>query len=136
MNNQHIHRKGCQTFRFVHFQWCITYALELIAAHPAAARLVPELDISGLGQFLPLQPAEPGFVKLVVVTVDTGYAATVDLTRPILVTPIIGSSGEDMGRVAIDGWHRIYRALSEGTTHLPGYLLSPATAHAVQIPWR
>jgi len=134
MTSAHRHTDTCQTFRFITTTWCISHALELIGADPTAARLVPDLDITTLRQFLPLHPAQPGHVKLIEVRVDPQYAATVDLTRPIIIAPIVHRSGEHFGLIAIDGWHRIYRALTEGTTRLPGHLLSDSTASAVQLP--
>jgi hypothetical protein len=131
----HRHTDTCQTFRFIAHAWCVSHVLERVAADPYAARLVPDLDVTSLRQFLPLQPARPGHVKLIEVRVDTGYAATVDLTQPIIVSPILHRSGEHFGFIAVDGWHRIYRALTEGATRLPGYVLSDATANAVRLPW-
>jgi hypothetical protein len=65
--------------------------------------------------------------------VDSAYAATTDLTTPILLAPVETSAGEELGYIAIDGWHRIYRALTEETTRLPAYILSKSTARTVRM---
>lgn len=132
MNHSPMHR-NCQTFTFVSRCWCITLALELITADPHAAQFVESVAITGLEEFLP-EPAPTPRAKLIEVQVDPAYAATTDLTKPILVAPMTSSTEGNLGAIVIDGWHRIYRARSEGRTHLPAYLLSADTEDACRIP--
>lgn len=136
----HRHRGGCQVFHFAAFRWCVTQAQELIDADAARTDLrrppgflVPEADITGCDQFLPLAPDPPGMLRLIRVDVDTEYAMTTDLTKPLIVAPL-RYKGEDLGSIVIDGWHRIYRARREGRTALPVYRLTEDTAEAVSIP--
>ncbi|MFE0021930.1 hypothetical protein [Amycolatopsis sp. NPDC059021] len=90
--------------------------------------------ITGLGQFLSLEPAREGHVKLIEVKVNIEYAMTkTDLTKPLIVAPLpIGEEPAEL--MVIDGWHRIYRALSEGRETLPAFLLNPAAEEAIRIP--
>jgi hypothetical protein len=136
MRVHHEHRTGCQVFQFAAYRWCIDHTEELIKADPDAARLVDDIPVEPFRQFLSLQPPKPGHLKLIEVDVDPKHAATTDLSQPIMIAPIITHSGERAGGVAIDGWHRIYRALSEGVRELPGYILTEETSIAAQYPWR
>lgn len=124
---------GCQVFHFGHLRWCVTLADELIAADPDQATFVPEGGIDRLGTFLP-GGTTPGTVPLFQVHVDTVYAMTTDLSRPLTVVRLPARDGEDMGAMVIDGWHRIYRALAEGRTTLPVRLLSPEVERAARLP--
>lgn len=136
MSVEHRHKAGCQFFQFAVSRWCISHARELIEADPDAARLVEDIEIEPFRQFLPLDKPRPGFIKLIEVRVDAAYAATTDLARPIMLAPIISDSGERFGGVVIDGWHRVYRALTDGVVELPGYVLTEATSRAVLMHWR
>lgn len=59
---------------------------------------------------------------------DEEYAKTVDLSRPILFVPF-----HDGTSVLIDGWHRLWRAVSEGIECVPCYELTPKEAEQVLI---
>ncbi|GAB3467194.1 hypothetical protein [Actinophytocola sediminis] len=131
----HEHCAGCQVFQFAIFRWCINHVEELIEADPDAARLVDDVPVKPFGQFLSLEAPAPGYTKLIEVLVSPEYAATTDLSKPIMIAPII-LGDENIGGMAIDGWHRIYRALNEGVTELPAYILTEATSVATQFPWR
>lgn len=124
---------GCQTFRFMAFQWCVTRAQELIAADPQAAGFWPRLDITALETFLPLRPDPPDTIRLIRIDVDTDYAMRTDLSKPLIISPLLRGD-DDFGAVVIDGWHRAYRALREGRTDLPAHMLTPATESAARIP--
>lgn len=126
--------RDCQVFFFAAYRWCITHALELITADPEAATLIEEAEITGLGQFLPIEPDEPGSVALIRVEVDTEYAMSTDLTKPLLVAPL-EAGGQPAGAVVIDGWHRVYRALREGRTHLPALLLTTEAERTCRVLW-
>jgi hypothetical protein len=59
---------------------------------------------------------------------DEEYARTVDLSKPILFVPF-----HDGTSVLIDGWHRLYRAISEGVNWLPCYELTPEEAEEILV---
>ncbi|HEX5119840.1 MAG TPA: hypothetical protein VFW65_32035 [Pseudonocardiaceae bacterium] len=131
----HVHREGCHVFRFVTFRWCVDQARELIESDPDAARREP-VEIEPLREFTSLGAPRPGHLKLIEVKVDAAHAATVDLTEPIVFAPIVSpETGERMGGFLIDGWHRVYRALSEGVPELPAYFLTDEASLAVLVPW-
>jgi hypothetical protein len=136
MSPKHEHRTGCQVFQFAIYRWCINHAEELIDADPDAARLVDGVPVAQFRQFLSLESPSAGYMKLIEVIVNPDHAATTDLSKPIMLAPIITHSGEEIGGIAVDGWHRIYRALTEGVTELPAYILTEATSVAAQHPWR
>ncbi|WP_134663964.1 hypothetical protein [Amycolatopsis sp. CFH S0078] len=125
----------CQTFRFVAWQWCIDTAEELIRADgEAAATFHPQGILTSLDQFLPLEPARPGFLRLIEIEIDHDYAMTrTELVKPILVAPIEPEKG-DNGVIVIDGWHRVYRARKEGREYLPFYLLTPYAEQKSRVP--
>lgn len=126
---------GCQVFHFAAWRWCINRALELLDVHESVATFHDHVLITGLDQFLSLKPAPEGRLKLIEVKVDVEYAMTkTNLSKPIIFAPLSSPSGEDFGWMVIDGWHRIYRALSEGWETLPAYLLNPAAEEAIRIP--
>lgn len=135
MTATHRHRYGCQIFQFAAFRWCITHAEELIAADPSAAML-RDVPVEPFRQFLPLEEPPPGHLRLVEVTIDPAYAAGTDLATPIMIAPIIHMD-ERLGSVIIDGWHRTYRALTDGVEELPSLILTEATSLAAMMPlWR
>ncbi|PKW15943.1 hypothetical protein [Saccharopolyspora spinosa] len=127
--------QGCQAFRFAAWKWCINTAEVLIDADgEAAATFYEQSGITTLDQFLPLEPAEPGFMRLIEIGIDHDYAMTqTDLGKPIIVAPVAPETG-DNGVIVIDGWHRVYRARKEGREHLPVYLLTPYAEKASRIP--
>ena len=127
--------RGCQVFYFSVWRWCISKAHELLEVHESVAELREHALLEGLEQFLPLEPAQDGHMKLIEVKVDVEYAMTkTDLSKPIIVAPLAGPPGSDLGLMPIDGWHRIYRALVEGRHTLPAYLLNPTAELAIRIP--
>ncbi|MGI5281727.1 hypothetical protein ACQEVF_59300 [Nonomuraea polychroma] len=65
---------------------------------------------------------------LFLVHINEDYAATVDLTKPLIVAPI-----PDAGNLVIDGWHRIWKARKTGVETLPAHLLAPEEEYRVRI---
>jgi hypothetical protein len=126
---------GCQVFHFGAWRWCITRAKELLEVHESVATFHEHASLAGMDELLPLKPAPQGYLKLVEVKVNVEYAMTkTDLNKPIIVAPVSSPSGEFFGWMVIDGWHRVYRALSEGRETLPAYLLNTAAEEAIRIP--
>lgn len=60
--------------------------------------------------------------------IDESYAAKADLSRPILFVPF-----HDGTSVLVDGWHRLWRAVSEQVEFLPFYELTPEEANVCLI---
>jgi hypothetical protein len=59
------------------------------------------------------------------VNVDRGRALEADLSEPVLVISLPEEVfGPNAGDLVIDGWHRITRAVHEGSTELPAHFLT------------
>lgn len=67
------------------------------------------------------------FIHSQYTNLDEAYALTTDLSRPILLIPI----GDKV--CLADGWHRLYRAATEGIDILPAYFLTEEEAGTVLI---
>ncbi|MFD8529473.1 hypothetical protein ACFV0L_18835 [Streptosporangium canum] len=65
---------------------------------------------------------------LFLVYIDEAHAATVDLTKPLILAPFA-----DTGNIPIDGWHRIWKAQREGVETLPACALTPEEEYRVRI---
>lgn len=64
-------------------------------------------------------------------SLDWEYARTTDMSLPLLFVPFAGAAQ------LIDGWHRLGRAVLEGVTELPAYLLTEEEARqclVMQLP--
>lgn len=120
----------CHLSGVLSWTWCVTYLQQLIACRPEwAIAMAAPADIGPLGSYVGLAPPPAGAIALVDYSdrIDRDRAAAVDLTQPILIVTISGAA-----MWPIDGWHRIYRALSEGLDSLPALVLTPeATAEAM-----
>lgn len=122
--DDHAH---CEVFTFTLLpaRWCIDLVREQMAANPEGATLHEQADITGLR----------GWVRMM--SVNPEHAATVDLSEPLMVASLRTDAGEDVGPLVINGWHRVHRALSEGRTHLPAWLLTPELERSARIEiWR
>ncbi|MEV8546956.1 hypothetical protein [Streptomyces sp. NPDC051572] len=75
-------------------------------------------------------PAEPLYPWLPVINVDKDYAASVDLSRPVLVAEVADMRGHT---ILIDGWHRLYLAYTRGLAHLPCKVLNPEQEFSVRV---
>ncbi|MEU9305728.1 hypothetical protein [Streptomyces sp. NPDC048269] len=79
------------------------------------AKVMMAMLPSGLRRSRSKRLSEPLYPWLPIIRVDEKHAAHVDLTEPVLVACVA-----DIGTtMLIDGWHRLYRAQTEGLTHLP-----------------
>ncbi|MFD0659700.1 hypothetical protein [Thermocatellispora tengchongensis] len=65
---------------------------------------------------------------LAFVRIDKAHAATVDLTKPLIIAPI-----EDLGHMPIDGFHRIWKARREGIETLTARLLTSEEEYQIRI---
>ncbi|MGI8335240.1 hypothetical protein ACRYCC_35270 [Actinomadura scrupuli] len=104
-----------EMFALLGWAWDIDTATRLAKAYPV-----------GTAEVRPLA----GLLSLIRIAPE--HAATVDLTRPLLVVPLpnIPAPGN---RLVIDGWHRIHRALSEGVDRLPAILLDASDERACRL---
>ncbi|RBQ15333.1 hypothetical protein DP939_36445 [Spongiactinospora rosea] len=75
-----------------------------------------------------LAPAEWAAL-LSLITIDPDHAANVDLSEPVIAVPVPDAGGP----LVIDGWHRIYKALTTGTDRLPAILLTPEEERICRI---
>lgn len=125
----HSHVTGeCETFVWIGRRWCVTHALELVE-QGQAERL--DADITGLDSIVGLNL--PEHTVSMGVRIDKDHAGTVDLSRPILYAALTGLNGDDFGHIVLDGWHRVYRARSEGIAELPAYLLTAEAEQQARI---
>jgi hypothetical protein len=102
-----------EVFRFLAWAWDVTEGHRRAADYP-----IRQVNITVLA----------GFAQLIRVTPE--HLDRVDLTRPIL---IISTVPELAGKLVIDGWHRVHRALRDGLTHLPAWLLTEADEQHIRI---
>jgi hypothetical protein len=124
----HTHDEQCQLYHVGGYPlyWCKTLLAELVAVHEPA---VTEAGISAFAQFVGLGENTPGTVQLFDYSsrIDKEYAATVDLDQPLLMVFSDTDGYTTTDTWLVDGYHRIYRALSEGRTTLPVALLHRPT---------
>lgn len=62
------------------------------------------------------------FIRSQYSELNEAYAMTTDLTKPLLFAPLVDKI------CLIDGWHRLFRAVSETVDILPAYFLTQAEA--------
>lgn len=125
-----------QVFRIVTHKFCVTTALALIEADaPSAVAERGDVDVTTLSHSIRLlQPKKPDTLPLFAIDVDPEHAMTTDLTKPLLIAPLLLDSGGTAGNALIDGWHRVYKAHMEGIDTLPAILLSESAARAARLP--
>jgi len=102
-----------ETFTFGPYVWDVAAALTLAEGLPEQ-----RLELAGCFAMLPL------------IGIDPGHAATVDLTRPVLVVHVQEMSDAPL---LIDGWHRVARARDERLTTLPCRVLDADQEFQVRI---
>lgn len=128
---RHAHRPTCQVFDMGALRWCITHLRALVDADPSTVQAVPA-DITGLDVAVGLAALPGGAVPLVRVEVDREHAMGTDLGQPVLLVDL--GTPERPSRMLVDGWHRVFKARSQGVTELPGLLVGPVTERAARIP--
>lgn len=111
--------KYFNAFQLMRAMWDVDHAALLAAEYD-----VIDATVSGM------------FGLLNLIQVSPKHAETVDLTNPIVVVQLREpDTGEDLGLMLIDGWHRLYRARSEGLTNLPAKVLDVVDSAAVLHTW-
>lgn len=100
-----------EVFRFGTYAWDVTLAEEITQGRDT----------------LTINPEDAG--SLFLIHINEAHAATVDLTKPVIVAPIPGADGN----LIIDGWHRVWKARITGVTSLPAVLLTPDEEHQVRL---
>jgi hypothetical protein len=103
---------GREGFRFLAHAWDVTEGHRRAADYP-----IRQVNITVLA----------GFAQLIRVTPE--HLNRVDLTRPILIVPV----PELAGKLVIDGWHRVHRALRDGLTRLLARVLTEADEQHIRI---
>lgn len=101
-----------ETFHWGAYIWDIAAAQHLLTAKP---RPVVSLSVAAAMKLI-------GMIRI-----NEGHAIGRDLREPLIVVPFLGSW------MVIDGWHRLWRADREGTSHLPAYPLSVAEERKVRL---
>lgn len=114
-------------------QWCVTYALELLAEDPSRGQRITT-DITHLDGAMGF-PRDPNRNTIGLFHVNPEHAATVDLATaaPPLLVQVVSAKDVDYGHQMIDGWHRCYRARSQGLTELEVIVLSAEVEQAVRV---
>ncbi|NRQ31350.1 ParB N-terminal domain-containing protein [Nonomuraea sp. NN258] len=100
-----------EVFRFGFFGWNISAAERIVEGR--------EPDVVRVADVAPM---------LWLVYVKEDHAATVDLSKPLIVAPV-----PELGTLVIDGWHRIWKARKAGVETLPAVLLTPDEEHRVRM---
>lgn len=82
-----------------------------------------------------IEGREPDYIQvekaaalLWLVYINEEHAATVDLSKPLILAPFAGT-----GNIPIDGWHRIWRARQEGIETLPAHALTDDEEYRVRM---
>jgi len=113
-----------EVYQFVVTTFDIDTALKIIGDREPAM-----IDIKGIVGALPFN------------RIDKEHAATVDLTKPLLIADIASTDKEARAKgdpvyMPIDGWHRIYKAHNTGVTELPAvFLTREETDHIMRDPY-
>lgn len=103
-------------FHLLGSTWDVGKAWDILEAKPRAPKTI---DTEPLKWFAPLIKTDPKTVT------------KADLTVPIIVAIVKMKKGR--GAIPIDGWHRITRALKEGLTELPAYVLTAKETDKVTL---
>jgi hypothetical protein len=95
------------------------------------------LDVDAAARLAKRHPVQQADIRpltwvLGLIRIDPAHAATVDVTRPLLVVPLPYAPPPG-NRLVIDGWHRIHRALSQGLDRLPAVLLDEGDERACRL---
>lgn len=97
------------------YVWNVTQAKEIIAASPREAIL--------------FSPNEHGITAEHVVarypSIEPERTKDADLSVPVIFIPFAEA------HLLIDGWHRLYRAVTEGVSEIPCYVLTQEEAEAI-----
>lgn len=104
-----------EMFTLLGWAWDVDLATRLARRHPVRPAAIRTLT---------------GVMDLI--RIDPDHAATVDLTKPLLVV-LLPCAPPPGNRLVIDGWHRIHRALDLGMEELPTVLLDPADERTCRL---
>lgn len=121
----------CEHFRYLAWAWCITQIRQLLDGRDVEPVTVNIAPLDGeIGINLPPNRIAIG------VTVDREHAATVDITKPVYVAELFHPTrpDESLGLRIIDGWHRVYRARTEGLDTLPAIRIPDDIERAARLP--
>lgn len=101
-----------EVFQMMAWRWDITTAKKLTRARTPQGRIEPR--------------EWAGMLRLV--SINTEHAAQVDLSEPLIVATVPNG-----GMLIIDGWHRLYKALTTGVAELPAVVLTAEEELACRI---
>jgi hypothetical protein len=110
-----------QHFIFVAWAFDIRAAQLLLRSHP---RETIQTEIISWARVVCIDDHDSGRVPLIGgPDLDRAYAMTTNLDEPLIIATL-QAKGKDPEPLLIDGWHRVYRAHTEGLTHLPAFVLT------------
>ncbi|MEU6718656.1 ParB N-terminal domain-containing protein [Nonomuraea sp. NPDC046802] len=92
-----------EIFQMLAWRWDITTAKKLTRGRTADGRIEPR--------------EWAGMLRLV--SISREHAAQVDLSEPLIAATVPNG-----GMLIIDGWHRLYKALTTGVSELPAVVLT------------
>ncbi len=96
------------------YHWNVTRGMELAQVCSSLTFFYPEEE--GLTVEV---------LRLAYVGLDESYALTTDVTRPLLFLHLHGKMQ------LVDGWHRLFKAVTLGIPCLPAYVLSEEEAETI-----
>ncbi|GAA1771966.1 ParB N-terminal domain-containing protein [Nonomuraea bangladeshensis] len=99
-------------FQMMAWRWDITTAKKLTRARTPQGRIDPR--------------EWAGMLRLI--AINTEHAAEVDLAEPLIVATVPNG-----GMLIIDGWHRLYKALTMEVAELPAVVLTAEEEVACRI---
>jgi hypothetical protein len=118
-----------EAFAFLLTEWDVNAAKDIIEAKP---RRIERIDVACLEPFLSKRTeTETGMTIRAGIVVDDDRVAndeSIDLSIPIIVAFTPGGNA-----LAIDGWHRIAKAVALGVEKLPAVCLTKAESKRVWL---
>lgn len=100
-----------EVFSLLAYQWDVTIGRALAQGQP-----VVQVSAASLAAWIGL------------IRINPEHALTTDLTEPLLVV-----THPAAGRIVVDGWHRVWRALDEGLDTLPAVVLDEDQERQIRL---
>ena len=101
------------------YVWSVTKAKEIVEERPREITRFNPLEYGYTAEHI--RSEYPGF--------EREHAVGADLSKPVIFLLFSGA------HLFLDGWHRLYHAVSEGVESLPCYVLTEEEAQEVLALW-